>query len=291
MCPAIVSASPAQVVAGDTVNFSVTYSHAAGVAQINRAYFGLTNACSCDPGEANCSNFERQLAQSLAVFSSGVGSGGVGTNGLNAGCFGGAGGACPWTNFPASPLPLANTSNSATVNSVSFVNNGINRTYTWNVNLGTNFPAGTYNYYAMASDMSGHWQECGPAQWDKLTSVQVLPALRPSLTADHSSLVLMASMLGLPVQTLRWTVTGGSSPYNGWLYVVGPDNVQHAYILPTPMSAVSSFGPAEAYNADFGTDQKGNWRAWLTVRDATGHDATSTPVFWDVAFYTVHETP
>jgi len=287
-CPSIVSASPATATAGDTVNFSITFSHPGGAAQLNRGYFGLTNACSCNPGEAYCSNFERQLARSLALYDSAAG-GGVGTIGTGAACSGGTSGACPWTNFSGSAPGLTNASGNATVNHVSFVDIGNQRTYTWNVTLGRDFPAGTYNYYAMASDISGNWQDCGGARWDKLSTIQVIAPLAASLTPRYSSLVLMAPDLGLPVQTLDGTISGGTPPYNTMLYVEQPDSTQIAYHLPSGASL--SFGPDEAGNPDFGTTQKGTWRAWMTVTDSASHTATSPTAVWNVTFYPVHETP
>jgi hypothetical protein len=289
LCPAIVSASPATAVAGDSVNFKITYSHPAGAAALARGYFGFTNACSCDPGEAYCSNFERQLARSLVVFFDAGSWGGVGTIGTGAACSGNSGAGCPWTYFPTSPLPLANASGNATVNSVSFADSGNNRTYTWNVILGAAFPAGIYNYYAMASDLSGHYQDCGAARWTKLSTVEIIAPLAAGLMPRYSSLVLMAPDLGLPAQTLDGTINGGIPPYRATLYVARPNGDQVTYQL-TP-GASFSFGPAESGDPNFGTTQKGTWRAWVVVMDSASHTTMSPTAIWDVAFYPVHQTP
>jgi len=226
------------------------------------------------------------MARSLAVFSAGTW-GGVGTIGTDAACSGNSGAGCPWTYFPT--LPLANASNNLAVNSVSFADSGNNRTYTWNVTLGAAFPAGTYNYYAMASDLSGHYQGCGAARWTKLSTVKIIAPLAAGLTPRYSSLVLMAPDLGLPVQILDGSISGGVPPYSATLYVAQPDGNQKTYNL-TPGTSFS-FGTTESGDPNFGTNQKGTWRAWVVVTDSASRTTTSPTAIWDVAFYPVHQTP
>jgi hypothetical protein len=141
----------------------------------------------------------------------------------------------------------------------------------------------------MASDLSGHYQDCGAARWTKLSTVQIIASLKAALTPRYSSLALMAPDLGLPAQTLDGTINGGIPPYRATLSVAQPSGDQVTYNL-TP-GANFSFGPTESGDPNFGTTQKGTWRAWVVVTDSASHTATSPTAIWDVAFYPVHETP
>ena len=85
------------------------------------------------------------------------------------------------------------------------------------------------------------------------------------------------------------TISGGVPPYSAKLYVAQPDGNQKTYNL-TPGTSFS-FGATESGDPNFGTIQKGTWRAWVVVTDSASHTTTSPTAIWDVAFYPVHETP
>ncbi|MGB8212000.1 MAG: hypothetical protein WCE68_00445 [Anaerolineales bacterium] len=114
--------------------------------------------------------------------------------------------------------------------------------------------------------------------------------LAAMLIPAHSSLVLMASTLHQPAQTLEGTIAGGTLPYTATLYVTRPDGTQLQYNLLSP-GASFSFGPAESGDANFGTNQAGTWSARFTVKDGRGLSVSSNIAIWNVAFYPVHETP
>jgi len=115
------------------------------------------------------------------------------------------------------------------------------------------------------------------------------PPLTAGLTVRYGSLVLMASTLHLPAQTLEGTAHGGTLPYTATITVVRPNGWQTQYSLSPGTSF--SFGPAESGDPDFGTTQVGTWQAWFIVKDKLGQAITSNTVTWDVAFYPVHEMP
>lgn len=101
-----------------------------------------------------------------------------------------------------------------------------------------------------------------------------------SLTPRYGALLLMAPRLGQPAQTLNGTISGGIPGHNVTLYVAPPGGAQVTYDLAPGGSF--SFGPAEAGDLYFGVSQEGTWRAWFTVTDSGGRNATSNTVTWVV---------
>jgi len=145
-----------------------------------------------------------------------------------------------------------------------------------------NVPSGTaYEYTIVCTNA------LGAAASDSIR-VYVLTPLSGTLSAVHARLLLFASNLGQPAQTLTGTASGGTPGYTTIIHVRAPSGLETLY----PQSGSAwTLTPLSASNQDFGTTEEGTWTAWGVITDAAGAMYRTTSVSWDVAWHPVHGRP
>ena len=165
--PTIVSTSPATIPSSGNASLTIVTSDADGATDLRRVFFAFNN-CSVDPGDANWSNFEHNNANYFGAFTYGGANINVANNNTSAACTGvSASPPTPWGTV----APFTNALGTLRINSVTDTRAGNNWTSAFNVTT-TNFPGGTYNYYAMVQDNELLWHTGGPS-WKKMGTVCV----------------------------------------------------------------------------------------------------------------------
>ena len=118
--------------------------------------------------------------------------------------------------------------------------------------------------------------------------VFIVAPLSGTISITHARLLLFASNLGLPAQTLTGAVSGGTPAYTIVVHVRAPSGSEILY----PQSGSAwTITPLSANDPDFGTTEEGTWTVWGVITDAAGTVFHTASVSWDVAWYPVHGRP
>jgi hypothetical protein len=141
-------------------------------------------------------------------------------------------------------------------------------------------PVGIYTYTLSCSNVSGTVS-------DSVRATVVAP-LSGMISVTYPKLLLLASNLGQPAQTLFGTVTGGVGGYTISLHIFSPGGVETIF---SRSGGSWSLTPADAGDANFGATEQGTWRAWADLRDSGGRTFRTPSVTWNVAWFPVHGRP
>jgi hypothetical protein len=119
-------------------------------------------------------------------------------------------------------------------------------------------------------------------------SVTVLAPLSGTISPLYARLLLFASNLGQPAQTLTGTVSGGETPYRLVVHVRAPSGLETTY---TRSGSAWSLPPVSAGNLNFGTTEEGTWTTWADITDVAGRIYRTVSATWEVSWYPVHGRP
>jgi hypothetical protein len=119
-------------------------------------------------------------------------------------------------------------------------------------------------------------------------TVEVIDPLGGTLVAQYPHLVLFASRVGQPGQSLWVTINGGDPPYSVQVTVRSPSGDESTYDVVEPSWSLS---PEAAGDPDFGTTEEGVWTAWADLSDGQGQSVRTNSATWQVRFYPVHGRP
>ncbi len=145
-----------------------------------------------------------------------------------------------------------------------------------------NVPSGTaYEYTVVCTNA------LGSAASDSIR-VYVLTPLSGTISAVHARLLLFASNLGQPAQTLNGTASGGTPAYTTIIHVRAPSGLETLYLQ---SGSTWTITPLSTNDPNFGTAEEGTWTAWGVITDAAGAMYRTASVSWDVAWYPVHGRP
>lgn len=146
----------------------------------------------------------------------------------------------------------------------------------------TNVPSGTaYVYTVTCANASG-------ATASDSIRVYVLTPLSGTLSVAQARLLLFASTLGQPAQTLSGSASGGTPAYTTVLHVRAPSGSE---VLYSQSGSAWTLTPPSAGDPNFGTTEEGTWTAWGVITDAAGAMFRTASVSWDVDWYPVHGRP
>jgi len=145
-----------------------------------------------------------------------------------------------------------------------------------------NVPSGTTYVYTMVCSNAA-----GTTTSDTIRVFIVAP-LSGTISITHARLLLFASNLGLPAQTLAGSVSGGTPAYTTILHVRAPSGLETIY---SQSGSTWTLTPQSAGDLDFGTTEAGTWTAWGVITDAAGAIFRTASVRWDVSWYPVHGRP
>lgn len=145
-----------------------------------------------------------------------------------------------------------------------------------------NVPSGTTYLYTVTCTNA-----IGAAASDSVR-VSVLTPLNGTISVAYAKLLLLASNLGQPAQTLTGIVTGGTPAYTTVIHVRAPSGSETLY---TQGGSAWTLTPLSVSDPDFGTTEEGTWTAWGVITDATGAIFRTASVSWDVSWYPVHGRP
>jgi len=145
-----------------------------------------------------------------------------------------------------------------------------------------NVPSGTTYVYTMVCSNAA-----GTTTSDTIRVFIVAP-LSGTISITHARLLLFASNLGLPAQTLAGSVSGGTPAYTTILHVRAPSGLETIY---SQSGSTWTLTPQSAGDLDFGTTEEGTWTAWGVITDAAGAIFRTASVRWDVSWYPVHGRP
>ncbi|TLN22455.1 hypothetical protein FDZ74_04440 [bacterium] len=120
-----------------------------------------------------------------------------------------------------------------------------------------NVPSGTAYEYTVACTNT-----LGAAARDSIR-VYVLTPLSGTISAAHARLLLFASNLGQPAQTLIGTAADGTPAYTTIIHVRAPSGSE---ILYPQTGSVWTLTPLSANDPNFGTAEEGTWTAWGVIR-------------------------
>ena len=116
----------------------------------------------------------------------------------------------------------------------------------------------------------------------------MIAPLSGTISPAYAKLLLFASNLGQPAQTLTGSVAGGEPPYNLIVHVRAPSGLEVTY---TRSGSSWSLTPAIASNPNFGTTEEGVWTAWADITDSAGRTYHTPSVTWEVSWHPVHGRP
>ena len=118
--------------------------------------------------------------------------------------------------------------------------------------------------------------------------VVVVAPLSGTLSAAYAKLLLYATHLGLPAQTLMGSTSGGEPPYTIVVHVRTPGGVETTY---SRSGATWTVSPTVANDLNFGTTVEGVWSAWAVISDSAGRSFRTNTITWDVSWHPVHGRP
>jgi hypothetical protein len=157
--------------------------------------------------------------------------------------------------------------------------------WTGNVTL-----TGTRTFSDVAAGNRSYTLTCsngsGPVS-DTVSVILLLP-LSGTISPTYTQLLLFATNLGQPAQTLTGTASGGESPYALVVHVRAPSGAETTY---SRSGSAWSLTPAAASNPNFGSTEKGTWTAWAIITDAGGRTYRMASAVWEVSWYPVHGRP
>lgn len=119
-------------------------------------------------------------------------------------------------------------------------------------------------------------------------SVTVITPLRGTISVTYAHLLLFASNLEQPAQTLTGIVTGGVPPYSVVVRVRTPTGNLVSF---NRSGATWTVTPENSGDLNFGTTQEGIWTAWAELQDSTGQTYQTGSSIWEVAWHPVHGRP
>ena len=119
-------------------------------------------------------------------------------------------------------------------------------------------------------------------------TVTVLAPLSGTLLPAYARLLLFASNLGQPAQTLTGSAAGGEGPYSLIVHVRAPSGLETTF---TRSGSTWSVTPTTANNPNFGTTEEGTWAAWADITDSAGRTYRTLSATWVVSWYPVHGRP
>jgi hypothetical protein len=118
--------------------------------------------------------------------------------------------------------------------------------------------------------------------------VVVVAPLSGTLSAAYAKLLLYATQLGLPAQTLMGSSSGGEPPYTIVVHVRTPGGAETTY---SRSGATWTVSPTVANDLNFGTTVEGVWSAWAVISDSAGRSFRTNTITWDVSWHPVHGRP
>lgn len=139
---------------------------------------------------------------------------------------------------------------------------------------------GTHTYALSCTNVSG-------TASDTVTAYIIAP-LSGTVTVTYPRLLLFATNLEQPAQTLIGSVTGGEPPYTISVQVRAPSGTVSTY---TRSGSSWQLTPAAAGDPNFGTISEGTWTAWANLTDSAGRTFRTLSVTWNVSWYPVHGRP
>ena len=139
---------------------------------------------------------------------------------------------------------------------------------------------GTYIYTLICTNVSGTTSDT--------VTVFVIAPLSGTLSPSYAKLLLFASNLGQPAQTLTGSVSGGEPAYVSIVHVRAPSGYETTY---SRGGSNWTLTPASSNDPDFGTTEEGTWTAWAIITDAAGRVFRTTSITWEVSWHPVHGRP
>jgi hypothetical protein len=119
-------------------------------------------------------------------------------------------------------------------------------------------------------------------------TVFVFAPLRGTVSVTYARLVLFASNIEQPAQTLTGVVTGGTPPYSIVVRVRAPSGSVVSF---NRSGSTWSATPENSGDINFGTTEEGIWTAWAELQDSSGQTYQTPSVIWEVAWHPVHGRP
>lgn len=143
-----------------------------------------------------------------------------------------------------------------------------------------NVPTSVRTYTLTCSNISG-------AVSDTVRVIIVAP-LSGTISASYAKLLLFAPQLGLPVQSLSGTSSGGEPPYLVAVHIRTPLGMESTYSI---SGSTWTFTSTDANDLNFGTTEEGTWSAWALITDTAGRTFRTSSITWDVSWHPVHGRP
>jgi hypothetical protein len=143
-----------------------------------------------------------------------------------------------------------------------------------------NVPTSVRTYTLTCSNISG-------AVSDTVRVIIVAP-LSGTISASYAKLLLFAPQLGLPVQSLSGTSSGGEPPYLVAIHIRTPLGMESTYSI---SGSAWIFTSTDANDPNFGTTEEGTWSAWAVITDSAGRTFRTSSITWDVSWHPVHGRP
>ena len=118
--------------------------------------------------------------------------------------------------------------------------------------------------------------------------VIIVAPLSGTISASYAKLLLFAAQLGLPVQSLSGTSSGGEPPYRVAVHVRTPTGLETTY---SRSGLTWAFTSTDANDPNFGTTEEGVWSAWAVITDSASRTFRTPTITWDVSWHPVHGRP
>jgi hypothetical protein len=191
------------------------------------------------------------------------------------------GGEGPITLVSPAAFLLSWNSQYATTCTAASSNNGWvgNVPQSGSINL-TGITDGMYTYTLTCTNISG-------TASDTVTIIVVAP-LSGTISPTYARLLLFASNLGQPAQTLTGSASGGEPPYSIRVHVRAPSGDETTY---TRNGSNWMLTPVSSNDANFGTTEEGTWIAWAIISDSAGRVYRTPSITWEVSWHPVHGRP
>ncbi len=146
----------------------------------------------------------------------------------------------------------------------------------------TNIPGGTTYTYTMVCQNA-----LGASATDS-TTVTVIAPLSGTISVTYARLLLMATNLDQPAQTLNGNIVGGIAPYSVTVTIKSPTGTLNTFSRSGSSWSVS---PGNAGNVNIGATEQGTWTAWADLRDSLGQIYKTASATWEVEWYPIHARP
>jgi hypothetical protein len=143
-----------------------------------------------------------------------------------------------------------------------------------------NVPTSVRTYTLTCSNISGTVSDT--------VRVIIVAPLSGTISASYAKLLLFAAQLGLPVQSLSGSSSGGEPPYSVAVHVRTPAGMETSF---SRGGSAWSFTSTDANDPNFGTTEEGTWSAWAVIIDSAGRTFRTPTITWDVSWHPVHGRP